>query len=95
MCYGVATCTGLITTSQLVKTGYGILTRIKIVTDGTNLGTVTIYDNTVASGKIIDKTPVPGASYYGGGNITVPVSYMNGLYVEITGTGAGVIIDHI
>lgn len=45
--------------------------------------------------KRIDETSVVGASLYGGGNITVPIEFTDGLHCSISGTGAAAFIDYI
>lgn len=90
-----AKCTGELTSSKLLTKNSGYVSRIKVYTDGTNNATVILYDSTSASGKKIDKTVVTGASQYGGGIITVPTEFDNGLYFEISGTNAAAIIDYV
>lgn len=91
----IAKSTGQLTASSLVNTGKGILTSVLVITDGTNPVTVTIYDNTSGSGKMLAKFYVPGATGYGGRNWTVPVQYENGLYCTLSGTNGSAIVEYI
>ncbi len=91
----IAKSTGQLTASGLVNTGKGILTSVLVITDGTNPVTVTIYDNTDASGKVLAKFYVPGATGYGGRNWTVPVQYETGLYCALSGTNGSAIVEYI
>ena len=45
--------------------------------------------------KRIDETSVAGASLYGGGNITVPIEFENGLHCSVAGTGAAAFVDYL
>lgn len=92
---GGAVSTGELTADTHILTGSGFLTAVLIITDGTNAATLIIYDNTSAAGKKIWEGVVPGASQYGGRNWTVPVRFENGLYADLTGTGASCIIEYV
>jgi hypothetical protein len=86
--------TGYLSSGTLIKTGQCILTGVEAMADGTNVATITVYDNTTNSGKILAKFVVGAGSYYGGrGNMYIPAR--KGLYVDISGTGAGAIVDYI
>ena len=95
MSYGGAVSTGEITADTHIMTGKGFLSAVLVITDGTNAATCIIYDNTAASGKKLWEGVVAGATQYGGRNWTVPVHFENGLYVDLTGTGASTIIEYI
>ena len=75
------------TSDALVENGRGILGGIIIVTDGTNACTVSIYDNTAASGDKFFPTIIVPASYTSGFAIGVDTEYYNGIYVDITTSG--------
>ena len=81
-------------TSAIVKTGSCVLWAVLVITDGTNAATVTIYDNTAASGDVLAKFVVAGATQYGGRNWVCPVGAKNGLYAAISGTGATCIVEY-
>lgn len=48
--------------TNLVVAGKFTLNSIQLVGDGTNAGTVTVYDNIVASGKVMAVLNVPAAT---------------------------------
>ena len=69
-----------ISASQLIKTGQGRLLGI-FVTSASATPTITLYDNTAASGTQITGAFTPaGATFY-----AIPVNFAN-LYVAIGGT---------
>ena len=83
----------LVTSSGAVRTGPCLLDSVLIVTDGTNDASVILYDNaSAASGKVIFKGKVSGASNFGGGGPSKPCRVHNGIYLSLTGTGAGCIV---
>jgi hypothetical protein len=69
-------------------TGASTLNSITVTTDGTNAATVTVYDNTAASGKIMNVLVVTGASLYGRADFSNAIKGENGLTVTVVGTGA-------
>lgn len=79
-----------ISLSSLILTGEGLFLGFLIGTDAVNDPTITIYDNTEASGEEIVPTNTYDASLYGlnGWSPSVPVEVANGIYVEITCAGA-------
>lgn len=86
--------TGLLSSDTVVFRGKCTLTGVQIVTDGTNNAMVVIYDAMEAEGKAVAKITVVGADYYGGRTFQ-NLRMSNGIYVDITGTGAQVIIDYV
>lgn len=86
-----------LTSDTQITTKPGVLCSCLILTDGTNDATVIIYDvDDVAdidpTNKLFEWT-VTGANNSGGRNWTSPVSFVSGLYMDITGTGASTIIE--
>lgn len=87
---------GTLSASTLIFTGKALLTGVVATADGTNAATITVYDNTSAvedaTHRILWTTVVP----IGSRNQTVwfpfPVTAKTGLFVAISGTGAGVIV---
>ena len=80
------------TADAAIKASAGVLRGVALITDGTNLGTVVIYDNaSAASGTVLFKMSASGAS---GGreamNLDIPAS--TGIYADVSGTGAGYIV---
>ena len=75
-----------------------ILTAIEIIGDGTNDCQAMLYDNaSAASGTKVYEGKVEGTAlaHYGGRNWTVPIRCYNGLYLDLTGTGASAIVEYI
>lgn len=79
--------------AAVLATG-GYLHGIMLENDGTNASSVIIYDNaSAASGTVLAKVMLPASSavltqYVVFNN---PVSVLNGIYVDVTGTGAAYI----
>ncbi len=87
--------TGLLTAATTVVSAYpNILDHVQINTDGTNNATVTVYDNTAASGKIVCQRTVLGANQGLATNLIPPVKLEVGLTVTIAGTGASAIVGY-
>lgn len=84
--------TGQISASQLVATGKNRLNALSVVGDGTNAGTVTVYDNTAASGKIIAQGLTRASDVQQHIIFTNPVYAEIGLYVTIAGTNCKAIV---
>lgn len=84
---------GLKTSDAAVLASPGWFCGVEIVTDGTNAATVIVYDNaSAASGTVLFKGTVAGASNFGGATYDIPVRAPNGIYVDVTGTNAAYII---
>jgi len=86
---------GEMTSSDIILTGPGAITGIKVVTDGNNDATLIVYDNTAASGTVIDETTVVAANNYGGRNVIFPIKVNNGIYAAISGANASYFIEYI
>lgn len=91
--YMASETSGEITSDGQVFSGPGRLCSILIITDGTNDATVTLYDNTSAAGTKLWEGIVKGADNYGGRNWTYPVKFTNGVYADLSGTGASCICE--
>jgi len=74
-----------------VVTGFGNLTSLLITTDGTNNAVVTAYDGVEGdtSSPITPTVTVPGEYCFGGVQWDMPLVFKKGLYIVISGTGAG------
>lgn len=78
------------TADAAIVSGTGFLYGIIAVTDGTNAATVVVYDNTAASGtKLVPDWPVTTSAtdriqYL---PINPPVTFQDGVYVDITSAG--------
>lgn len=81
---------GDLTADALIQTGQGSLHGLFFIPDGSNTITVSIYDNTAASGKKLIPTFIvpatPSGQLYSVG-ISPPVQFGTGLYVDITCSG--------
>lgn len=76
------------TASSVINDGACVITGVKVITNGSNDVTLTLYDNTTASGKKIDEFVIPSDERYGGaiyGKTALKAS--NGVYAEMTGIG--------
>lgn len=88
--------TGALAASGVVLAEDGLLTSLQVFTDGTNAATVTIYDNpTAASGTILSKISVPGATLYDSFVPTISIDATTGIYASIAGTGASMIVHYM
>lgn len=84
--------TGVQTTSQLTFTGRNRINAVSLFGDGVNAGTLNIYDNTAASGKVAVKVQVKASDYQNHVIFTQPVLMENGIYCSLTGTNANYIV---
>jgi len=82
--------------TQIFSRG-GELCSILVMTDGSNDGTVILYDvnsvNDIASTNKLVEIKVKGADNYGGRIWAHPVRFSNGVYADVTGTGVSFIVE--
>ena len=84
---------GLQTTSKVIATGKNRINAISFLGDGTNPGTLTVYDNpSAASGKVLAKATTKSTDIQNHIIFTFPVVAENGIYAQVTGTGAAYIV---
>ena len=83
---------GVLNADTLLATGRNRVNAITVLTDGTNAATVDLYDNTTASGTIRVKGRCVGASLVNHILFDNPVIFENGIYADVTGTGATFIV---
>ena len=84
---------GLKSADALIATGRNRINAIILNGDGTNAASVTIYDNTSASGKVVDKVTIGANHVHGDQHIfTNPILCENGIYADVTGTGAEYVV---
>ena len=84
------------TADAAVFAGPCVITSILIITDGTNNAKVILYDHaSAASGTVRYETTVLGGDNYGGRLWTFPATFYNGIYADVSGTGASYIIEYI
>jgi len=82
------------TADGLIFTGQANITAIQVVTDGTNDAKIIIYDNTSAAGRVVFECTVTGASHYGGRVFVPPIELYDGIYADISGTGASYFVEY-
>lgn len=83
---------GLLNADAAIKAAPGIIEGIMVYTDGTNNATLTVYDNaSAATGDVAMKMVVKGADLIGG-LVDLSVETTNGIYADISGTGATYIV---
>jgi len=81
-------------TAGTVHTGKALLCSITVSTNGTADGSVIVYDNTAASGTILDAIGCPGTEDSKTVTFPHPISASTGLHVAVTGTGASANITY-
>ena len=84
--------TGVLNADTLIFTGRNRINALTVLTDGTNAATVDIYDNTSAANKIAVKGKCVGANLINHIIFENPVYVENGIYADVTGTGATFIV---
>jgi len=78
--------------SKALSTGSGLLTAVTINTDGTNVATVSIYNNTAASGDLLFQASVPAANLTEHFYFPQNIRASKGMYVSVVGVGATAIV---
>ena len=86
--------TGLLSASAQVFLGRSALSNVVAHGDGTNVATIEVFDGTDDTGVLLAKVVCPAGSTvaYTGGAMHLPVRAVTGIYVKITGTGAGAVL---
>lgn len=84
---------GLNTTDAAIASGRNRINAVTLIADGTNAASVIVYDNaSSASGTVLSKV----TAVAGQGTVHVifenPVIAENGVFADVTGTGAGYIV---
>ena len=90
-----AQCSGKKTADATIATGKCAVTSVILVTDGTNDASLVMHDSVDNSGTIIREFRVDGESDFGGNAINFPVFMAEGIYANVTGTGAFYFIDFV
>lgn len=84
---------GVQTTATSIATGKSRINAITILGDGTNPGTLTVYDNpSAASGLVLAKALTRSSDVQNHIIFTNPVYCENGIYAVPSGTGVSYII---
>jgi len=86
-----------LTADRQIKIGSGAICSLTIVTDAANNAAVSLYDvadsgDIAASNKITEITVLAGSNY-GGRSWFEPVRFNQGLYADVTGTGASYFVE--
>ena len=84
---------GLTTSDWAVVTSSCLLYGVERITNAASDASVIVYDSaSAASGTIAFKGTVSAANNFGGAMFPNPVEMFNGIYVDVSGTGAAYII---
>lgn len=90
-----STSSGLLAADSAVSARPAAVTSVTLVGDGTNASSVTVYDSaSTNSGKVVAKLSVTAAAPFAFAHFDSPVSCINGIYVDVSGTGPGVIVTY-
>lgn len=86
--------------THVISTNAGALTFVSAIADGTNDVTVDCHDASAAgdiatTNQIVTfKIDTSLNGFQGGGNITHPIKFINGLVVKVTGTNGVAYVAH-
>lgn len=83
---------GVLATDTLIFTGRQRVNAVTVLTDGTNAATVELKDGTTSSGTTKITGKCVGADLTNHYIFENPVVFENGLFADITGTGASCIV---
>ena len=75
-------------------TGRSYLNSIQVFGDGTNIPTVTVYDNITGSGAVLGKITLPIGTVYGDFTPCFAIRGDVGFTVVVAGTGATAIVSY-
>lgn len=79
----------------LIFDGKCYLVSVLVITDGTNDATVSVHDALNAGSNQVFPVTVSGASDFGGRIWMPPLEMRNGIYVNVSGTGAKYIVEYV
>ena len=80
--------------SALIATGKNRINSILMIGDGTNAGTLTVYDNTSASGMVLAQTAVGSQHHTAYISFPNPIYAEKGIYASLSGTGATFVLHY-
>lgn len=83
---------GVLSADTALFTGRNRVNAITVFTDGVNTATLSLYDNTAASGTVRVKSVCLGANLTQHIIFENPVIFENGIYADVSGTGASFIV---
>lgn len=90
-----STSSGLKAASTAIHPRSAVLTSLICEGDGINVATIIIYDNaSAASGTVVAKAIVPAGSRTVHLTFDAPIVASNGLYLSLSGAGAGAIVHY-
>lgn len=89
---GTSISSGVKNADALIATGRNRVNAITVLTDGTNSATLDVRDGTTVSGTIKITGKCVGANLINHIIFENPVLFENGIYGDVTGTGATYII---
>lgn len=80
--------------SAIINANACYLSGVMAITDGTNDAKVILYDGLDANGTVKGEFTVIGNQHFGGRDWARPVHCANGIYANISGTGATYIVEY-
>ena len=84
------------TADAAIMAAPGYITAVYIITDGSTNAKVILYDNaSAASGTVMLEMTVVASDNYGGRSWVFPAEFFNGIYVDVSGSGASYIVEYI
>ncbi len=83
---------GVLDADTLIATGRNRVNALTVLTDGTNAATVTLKDGTTTSGTVRITGKCVGANLINHIIFENPVLFSDGIYADVTGTGATYIV---
>ncbi len=90
-----ATTSGRQTSGAAICARPCLLKSVILEADGTNAASVILYDNaSAAAGTVLAKVLIPAAGSYALFSSEDGVVALNGIYADVTGTGAAYIVHY-
>jgi hypothetical protein len=90
-----STTSGLKSADVAIMTKPGKIKSVILLADGTNAATLILYDNaSAASGTVLVKIAVDAGLVYESFNSDHGIVCNNGIYADVTGTGAEFIVHY-
>lgn len=82
---------------QPISNNACFLTGVSITTDGVNAAELKLYDSgaNAEAGTMLEHLKVVGATLFGGRDYAIPVSAVNGITANLSGTGSNCIINYV
>jgi len=89
---GTSVSSGVLSADTLIATGRNRVNAITVFSDGINEATLELYDNTSAAGTVNVKGICLAVNKVSHLIFENPVKFENGIYANVTGTGASFIV---